>query len=192
MQICIIVKQFCLLTNALAYENIGLVWRLKKLVMLRCIMMMSKGKVVVEEEVAVNSFDNEKSSNSDILVKKIHKQGVEYIFLVPGKMIYPLAHAIDRSDIKEIVAAHETACGYMADGYARASNKFGVCLGISGPGAMNFLPAVAAAKGDSVPLLCITGGIATYNEAQGAFQDGTESGIDEARIFQGLASPDFS
>ncbi len=125
-------------------------------------------------------------NNADVIIQGLAARGIQHIFLVPGKLVYPLITSIDRSEIVGIVGAHETACGFMADGYARASRKFGVCLGISGPGTMNFLPAMAAAQADKIPVLYLAGSIATYHEAQGAFQDGSNSGIDELTIVKPL------
>ncbi|MFI8416862.1 thiamine pyrophosphate-binding protein [Serratia sp. NPDC078593] len=127
-------------------------------------------------------------NNADVIIQTLEARGIQHIFLVPGKLVYPLIKSIERSAIAGIVGAHETACGFMADGYARASRKFGVCLGISGPGTMNFLPAMAAAQADKIPVLYLAGGIATYHEAQGAFQDGSNSGIDELTIVKPLLS----
>ncbi|MGA9617523.1 MAG: thiamine pyrophosphate-binding protein, partial [Serratia proteamaculans] len=127
-------------------------------------------------------------SNADVIIQSLEARGIQHIFLVPGKLVYPLIKSIEHSAITGIVGAHETACGFMADGYARANRKFGVCLGISGPGTMNFLPAMAAAQADKIPVLYLAGGIATYHEAQGAFQDGSNSGIDELTIVKPLLS----
>lgn len=127
-------------------------------------------------------------NNADVIIAGLESRGIQHIFLVPGKLVYPLIKAIEHSTITGIVGAHETACGFMADGYARASRKFGACLGISGPGTMNFLPAMAAAQADKIPVLYLAGGIATYHEAQGAFQDGSNSGLDELTIVKPLLS----
>ncbi|WP_431221611.1 thiamine pyrophosphate-binding protein [Serratia sp. L9] len=127
-------------------------------------------------------------NNADIIIEGLEARGIEYIFLVPGKLVYPLIKSIEDSTVTGIVGAHETACGFMADGYARASRKFGACLGISGPGTMNFLPAMAAAQADKIPVLYLAGSIATYHEAQGAFQDGSNSGIDELTVVKPLLS----
>jgi acetolactate synthase-1/2/3 large subunit len=74
----------------------------------------------------------------------------------------------------------------MADGYARASRKFGVCLGISGPGTMNFVPGMAAANADRIPVLYIAGGVSSRAEGKGAFQDATLSGIFESGMVRSL------
>jgi acetolactate synthase-1/2/3 large subunit len=126
---------------------------------------------------------------ADYLVKTLESSRVNYVFLVPGKLVYPLLASIKRSSsISGIVAAHESACGFIADGYARASQNFGVCLAIAGPGTMNLVPAMAAARADKIPVLYILGGIPSYLEGRGAFQDGTHSGIAEANVVRELAN----
>lgn len=72
----------------------------------------------------------------------------------------------------------------MADGYARASQKFGFCLGIAGPGAINFAPALAAAFADQIPILAISGGIPRYLESKGAFQDSTYLGVNDVAVLE--------
>lgn len=126
---------------------------------------------------------------SDYLVKTLESNRIDYVFLVPGKLVYPLLASIKRSrSITGIVAAHESACGFIADGYARASQNFGVCLAIAGPGTMNLMPAMAAARADKIPVLYVLGGIPSYLEGRGAFQDGTHSGIGEANVVRGLVN----
>lgn len=125
-------------------------------------------------------------NHAEALIAQLQNKQISHIFLVPGKLIYPILKALERSSIIGVMGAHETACGFMADGYARGSRNFGVCLGISGPGTMNFLPAMAAARADRIPVLYITGGIATYHEAQGAFQDGSSGGIHEVSVVKPL------
>jgi Thiamine pyrophosphate-requiring enzymes [acetolactate synthase, pyruvate dehydrogenase (cytochrome), glyoxylate carboligase, phosphonopyruvate decarboxylase] len=91
---------------------------------------------------------------SNAIVTALEAAKIDYVFLVPGKMVYPLLAAIARSpSIRGIVCVHETSSAFMADGYARGSRKFGVCLAISGPGTMNFVPGMAAANADRIPVL---------------------------------------
>jgi acetolactate synthase I/II/III large subunit len=73
--------------------------------------------------------------------------------------------------VETIVAAHEGGAAYMADGYARASGRFGVCLVIGGPGISNAATAVATARSDGSPVLVVSGQVATGLEGRGAFQD---------------------
>ncbi|EDZ98637.1 thiamine pyrophosphate protein domain protein TPP-binding [Burkholderia sp. H160] len=124
---------------------------------------------------------------SKTVVNSLEVANIDHVFLVPGKMIYPLLDAIDKSPlIRGIVCAHETSCAFMADGYARASRKFGVCVGISGPGTMNFVPGMAAAHADRIPMLYIAGGVSSRAEGKGAFQDATLSGIFESGVVRSL------
>ncbi|SOE99868.1 acetolactate synthase-1/2/3 large subunit [Burkholderia sp. OK233] len=124
---------------------------------------------------------------STTVVKSLEVAKIDHVFLVPGKMIYPLLDAIDKSpSIRGIVCAHETSSAFMADGYARASRKFGVCVGISGPGTMNFVPGMAAAHADRIPMLYLVGGVSSRAEGKGAFQDATMSGIFESGVVRSL------
>jgi acetolactate synthase-1/2/3 large subunit len=124
---------------------------------------------------------------STTVVRSLEVAKIDHVFLVPGKMIYPLLDAIDKSpSIRGIVCAHETSSAFMADGYARASRKFGVCVGISGPGTMNFVPGMAAAHADRIPMLYIAGGVSSRAEGKGAFQDATMSGIFESGVVRSL------
>nr|WP_260400669.1 thiamine pyrophosphate-binding protein [Paraburkholderia bannensis] len=124
---------------------------------------------------------------SNAVVAALEAAKIDHVFLVPGKMIYPLLDAIARSQsVRGIVCAHETGSAFMADGYARGSRKFGVCMAISGPGTMNFVPGMAAANADRIPVLYIGGGVSSHAEGKGAFQDATLSGIFESGVVRGL------
>lgn len=124
---------------------------------------------------------------SNAVVTSLESAQIDHVFLVSGKLIYPLLQAIDESpSIRAIMAAHETGGAFMAEGYARASRKFGVCIGIAGPGTMNFVPAMAAAHADCIPMLYIAGGISSRAEGKGAFQDATPGGIFESGVVSGL------
>lgn len=124
---------------------------------------------------------------SKAIIKSLEAAKIDHVFLVPGKMVYPLLDAIDQSpSMRGIVCAHETGSAFMADGYARASRKFGVVVGISGPGTMNFVPAMAAAHADRIPVLYLAGGVSSRAEGKGAFQDATLGGIFETGVVKGL------
>ena len=124
---------------------------------------------------------------SNTIVTSLASAKIDHVFLVPGKLIYPLLASIDEStSMRAIVGAHEAGSAFMADGYARASRKFGVCLGISGPGTMNFVPGMAAAYADKIPVLYIAGGVSSCTEGKGAFQDATLSGIFEIGLVKNL------
>ena len=78
-------------------------------------------------------------TGSEILLDALIREGVEYIFGIPGGSNLPLFDAIYDSPIKFILTRHEQGAGHAADGYARATGKVGVCLATSGPGATNLL-----------------------------------------------------
>src|ERR1700737_4351588 len=88
--------------------------------------------------------------------------------------------------LRPIVAAHEGGAAYMADGYARASGRFGAALGIGGPGLCNMATAVAAAKTDSSPVLVLSGEIPIDMEGLGEFQDASQATLDDTAVMKPL------
>lgn len=94
---------------------------------------------------------------SDLLVKCLENEGVEYIFGVPGEETLDLMESLRTSGIRFIVARHEQAAAFMADAYGRLTGKAGVCIATLGPGATNLLTGVADAYLDGSPLVAITG-----------------------------------
>lgn len=109
---------------------------------------------------------------ADYLLGALKSEGVDHIFCVPGGLIDPLLPAMSETGgVTPIVAAHEAGAAYMADGYARASGRFGSCFAIGGPGVSNMSTAVSAARSDGSPILVISGQIALELEGRGGFQD---------------------
>jgi acetolactate synthase-1/2/3 large subunit len=94
---------------------------------------------------------------SDLFVKCLENEGVEYIFGVPGEETIDLTDSLSRSSIKFIVTRHEQGAAFMADMYGRLNHKPGVCLATLGPGATNLITGVADAQLDKAPLVAITG-----------------------------------
>jgi len=124
-----------------------------------------------------------KITTAELLLRYLQGEGVEYIFGVPGLTLLPLFEAAAKQDaIKLILAKHEEGAAFMADGYARVSGKLGVCYATSGPGMTNLLTGVATAYMDNVPLLAITGQVATSIYGKGAVQDSTKEGIDSVAM----------
>ena len=111
------------------------------------------------------------------LVKALELAGVEYIFGYPGGATLPIYDELSHSSIKHILARHEQGAAHMADGYARASGKVGVCMATSGPGATNLVTGIATAYMDSSPLVAITGQVATSMIGNDAFQEVDTTGI---------------
>lgn len=107
---------------------------------------------------------------SDLFVKSLENEGVEYIFGVPGEENLDLLDSLSRSDIRLILTRHEQAAGFMAATYGRLTGKAGVCLSTLGPGATNFVTAAAYAQLGGMPLLMITGQKPIKSSKQGHFQ----------------------
>ncbi|WDL99020.1 acetolactate synthase large subunit [Alicyclobacillus sp. ALC3] len=94
---------------------------------------------------------------SDLFVRCLEAEGVEYIFGIPGEENIDLMDSLSRSSIQFVVTRHEQAAAFMADAYGRITGKPGVCLATLGPGATNLITGVANAHLDRVPLVAITG-----------------------------------
>jgi acetolactate synthase I/II/III large subunit len=94
---------------------------------------------------------------SDLLVKCLENEGVEFIFGIPGEETLDLMESLRTSSIRFIVTRHEQAAAFMADAYGRLTGRPGVCLATLGPGAANLLTGVADAYLDKAPLVAITG-----------------------------------
>ena len=108
---------------------------------------------------------------SDLFVKALEKEGVEYIFGIPGEENLDLLDSLSRSDsIKLILTRHEQAAGFMAATYGRLTGKAGVCLSTLGPGATNLVTAAAYAQLGGMPMLMITGQKPIKMSKQGFFQ----------------------
>jgi acetolactate synthase-1/2/3 large subunit len=112
-------------------------------------------------------------TGADILVKSLVDHGVEIIFAYPGGASMPLHQALTRykDRLRTILPRHEQGGGFAAQGYARTTGKPGICMATSGPGATNLVTSIADAKLDSVPLIAITGQVATPVIGSDAFQE---------------------
>lgn len=119
-----------------------------------------------------------KINGSKMLLKCLVNEGVEIIFGYPGGKVIPIYDAIyDEKKIRHILVRHEQCAAHAADGYARASGKTGVCLATSGPGATNLITGIANAYMDSIPIVAITGQVATEVIGTDAFQEADITGI---------------
>ncbi len=124
---------------------------------------------------------------SEFLLDVFRQEEISHVFLVPGGYIDPIISALKNvPEVKGIVAAHEGGAVFMADGYARLSDKFGVALGIGGPGVTNMMTGIASAYTDQIPLFVITGETKTFWEGRGAFQDSSSGGINDASMLQSI------
>ncbi|PSL39838.1 acetolactate synthase large subunit [Labedella gwakjiensis] len=123
-------------------------------------------------------------SQSEILtgaaavVRTLELLGIDDIFGLPGGAILPVYDPLmDSKDLRHILVRHEQGAGHAAEGYASSSNRLGVCIATSGPGATNLVTAIADAYMDSVPLLAITGQVFSTLMGTDAFQEADIVGI---------------
>ena len=107
---------------------------------------------------------------SDLFVKALENEGVEYVFGIPGEENLDLVESLRTSTIKLILTRHEQAAGFMAATYGRLTGKPGVCLSTLGPGATNLVTSAAFAQLGAMPLVMITGQKPIKSSKQGQFQ----------------------
>lgn len=108
---------------------------------------------------------------AQIFFECLKREGVEVIFGFPGGAVLDIYHEMPKHNIRHILVRHEQGAAHMADGYARASGRVGVCLVTSGPGATNTVTGVATAYMDSVPMVVFTGQVPTPLIGDDAFQE---------------------
>lgn len=120
-----------------------------------------------------------KINGSQILVEVLVEQGADVIFGYPGGAVLNIYDALYKNSdrIKHIITAHEQGAAHAADGYARATGKTGVVLATSGPGATNLVTGIATAFMDSVPMVAITGNVASDLIGLDSFQEVYIAGI---------------
>ncbi|MBZ0274440.1 biosynthetic-type acetolactate synthase large subunit [bacterium] len=118
-----------------------------------------------------------KHNGATSLIRSLEYENVEVIFGYPGGAVLPIYDAIIESTIRHVLVRHEQGASHMADGYARASGKVGVCLATSGPGATNLVTGICNAHMDSIPMVAITGQVPTYLIGTDAFQEADIFGI---------------
>ncbi|MFN7812553.1 MAG: thiamine pyrophosphate-binding protein, partial [Planctomycetia bacterium] len=112
-------------------------------------------------------------SGADVVVESLIRHGVDVIFAYPGGASMPLHQALTRARdrLRTILPRHEQGGAFAAQGYARTTGRPGVCMGTSGPGALNLVTAIADAKLDSIPLVVLTGQVGTSVIGTDAFQE---------------------
>lgn len=120
-----------------------------------------------------------KLSGAEILLECLLEQGVKTIFGYPGGAVLNIYDAIYKySDkLNHIITAHEQGACHAADGYSRSTGKTGVVIATSGPGATNLVTGLATANMDSIPLVAITGNVATHLLGLDSFQEVDITGI---------------
>jgi acetolactate synthase-1/2/3 large subunit len=119
-----------------------------------------------------------KRTGAQIIWESLRCEGVDTVFGYPGGAILPAYDAmLDYPDIHHVLVRHEQGAAHMADGYARASGKVGVCIATSGPGATNLVTGIATAMMDSSPMVCITGQVGSPFIGKDAFQETDVTGV---------------
>ncbi len=119
-----------------------------------------------------------KMTGAQIICESLVREGVEVIFGILGGAILPLYDTLPRyPQLRHILVRHEQGAVHAAEGYARATGKVGVCLATSGPGATNLVTGIADAYLDSVPIVAMTGQVASPFIGKDAFQEIDITGI---------------
>jgi len=119
-----------------------------------------------------------KMTGAQILCEGLVKEGVEVIFGFPGGAVIPLYDTLPQYPrLRHVLVRHEQGAAHAADGYARATGKVGICFATSGPGATNLVTGIANAFLDSVPVVAVTGQVASHFIGKDAFQETDITGI---------------
>jgi acetolactate synthase-1/2/3 large subunit len=145
--------------------------------------MATKTKGTSQSASAGNTTASGRAGNatrltgSEIIWATLEGEGVDVVFGYPGGAILPAYDALRKFPIRHILVRHEQGASHMADGYARASGRVGVCVATSGPGATNLVTGIATAMLDSVPIVCITGQVSSKVLGTDAFQEVDITGI---------------
>ena len=127
---------------------------------------------------AQNASNTPELMGSEILVKSLQAEGVQYIWGYPGGAVLYIYDAIYKQDtIQHVLVRHEQAAVHAADGFARATGEVGVALVTSGPGLTNAVTGIATAYSDSIPMVIISGQVATAAIGSDAFQECDTVGI---------------
>jgi len=117
-------------------------------------------------------------TGAQLIVHLLERQGITTVAGIPGGTVLPLYDALSQStQIRHVLARHEQGAGFIAQGMARTQGKPAVCMACSGPGATNLVTAIADARLDSIPLVCITGQVPASMIGTDAFQEVDTYGI---------------
>jgi acetolactate synthase-1/2/3 large subunit len=133
---------------------------------------------VLKEDLKAKLLQPDYITGSDILLRCLLLEGVDCVFGYPGGAVLHIYNAMHgNSDFNHLLTRHEQGAIHAADGYARTTGKVGVCIATSGPGATNLVTGIATAYMDSVPLVVITGNVASTFIGTDAFQEADITGI---------------
>jgi acetolactate synthase-1/2/3 large subunit len=120
-----------------------------------------------------------KMTGAQMVWEALVQEGVDVVFGLPGGAVLPLYDALAKYEypIHHVLVTHEQGASHMADGYARATGRVGVCLATSGPGATNLITGLATANMDSSPVVAITGQVPTSLLGRDGFQEADVQGV---------------
>lgn len=116
-------------------------------------------------------------TGAQIVWETILREGVDVVFGYPGGAILPTYDAMPAYPVRHVLVRHEQAAVHMAEGWARATGKVGVCIATSGPGATNLVTGLANAMMDSIPIVAITGQVSSNLLGGDAFQETDVTGV---------------
>lgn len=116
-------------------------------------------------------------NGAQIIIKLLERQGIQRVAGIPGGAALPLYDALTESPIEHVLTRHEQGAGFLAQGMARVSGQPAVCFASSGPGATNLITAIADAHMDSIPVIAITGQVASNMIGTDAFQEADTFGL---------------
>jgi acetolactate synthase I/II/III large subunit len=116
-------------------------------------------------------------TGAQIIWESLMREGVSVVFGYPGGAIMPAYDALLDYPVHHVLVRHEENAAFAADGYARASGGVGVCMATSGPGATNLVTGLAGAMMDSIPIVAITGQVASHLVGTDAFQETDVTGV---------------
>ncbi len=118
-----------------------------------------------------------KMTGAQAIIESLKREQVQVVFGYPGGSVLTLYDELYKSQFPHILTGHEQGAVHAADGYARATGKAGVCFATSGPGVCNMVTGIATANMDSIPLVVISGQVATTLIGRDSFQEADISGI---------------
>ena len=125
-----------------------------------------------------SAMSGQEMSGAEIVIKALADQGVDVVFGYPGGAVLPLYDALFKQNrIRHVLVRQEAGAVHAAEGYARSTGKPGVVLVTSGPGATNAVTGLTDALMDSIPVVCLTGQVATHMIGNDAFQECDTTGI---------------
>ena len=141
-------------------------------------MEISKAELQSAAQASALSQTPVEINGSDILVKSLQAEGVQFVWGYPGGAVLHIYDALYKQNtIEHVLVRHEQAAVHAADGYARATGEVGVALVTSGPGVTNAVTGIATAYMDSIPMVIITGQVPTHAIGLDAFQECDTVGI---------------